>query len=118
MSPQVRSFVIWAPRVAGIGVSLFAALFALDAFDGSPLSQALVGFVIHLAPAAVVALVVAVGWRFPWLGAAGFAALATAYAASVQTRLDWILAISGPLVATAVLFAVSALVTSRAVAVR
>ena len=113
MSPQVRKLLQWAPRIAGIGVSLFAAVFALDAFDGRPLAEAIPGFVIHLAPAAVVGLVVAAGWRFPWLGAAGFGALAAAYAASVQTRLDWILVISGPLAATAVLFALSALFSER-----
>jgi hypothetical protein len=92
---------------------LFLALFALDAFDGRPVWQALPAFAVHLAPAAVVGAVVAAAWRHPWVGAAGFATLAIAYAAWAASRLDWILVISGPLALVAVLFALSALTTGR-----
>jgi hypothetical protein len=108
MSPRLLRLLIWAPRLAGVLVTLFVAMFALDAFDGGPLTQTLPAFVIHLIPAAIVGLVVAVAWRHPWVGAAGFGALAVAYAVSVPSRPDWILAISGPLAVTSVLFAVSA----------
>jgi len=118
MSSQVRAFVMWAPRVVGIGVTLFVAMFALDAFDGGPLSQTVPAFAIHLIPAAIVGLVVAVAWRHPWVGAAGFGALAATYAAMVPHRPDWILAISGPLVLTAVLFASSAVSSRSSVAAR
>ncbi len=108
MSPRFQSFLIWAPRIAGVAVTLFVAMFALDAFDGGPLSETLPAFLIHLIPAAIVGVVVAAAWRHPWVGAAGFGALAVAYAAAVPGRPDWILAISGPLLVTAVLFALSA----------
>lgn len=109
MSPRVRSLMIWGPRVLGVALSGFLALFALDAFDGRPILEVLPGFAIHLIPAALVGLVVAIGWRFPWAGAAGFAGLAVAYAASMPSRPDWILVISGPLAVTAVLFALGAM---------
>ena len=109
MSPHVRSFITWGPRVAGVLVIGFVALFALDAFDGRPIAQVLPDFAMHLLPAAVVAVVVAVAWRFPWVGALGFAGLAVGYAAMVPTRPDWILVISGPLAVMAVLFALAAL---------
>jgi len=105
MSPRRPSLLFWAPRLSGIAVSLFLALFALDAFDGRPLAETIPAFVMHLLPAGVVAAVVTAAWRRPWVGAAGFAALATAYAAWVPHRPDWILVISGPLAVTAVLFA-------------
>ncbi len=101
-------WVIWAPRVFGVAVSLFLALFALDSFDGGPLTETIPGFLMHLIPAAIVAAVVAAGWRRPWIGAAGFGALAIAYAVMVPSRLDWILAIAGPLAVTALLFALGA----------
>ena len=107
MSPQIRAFVIWAPRVLGLAMAAFLALFALDAFEGQSLLQGLLAFAIHLLPAAIVVAVVAAAWRHPWIGAAGFAALALGYAAMVPTRPDWILVISAPLVVISVLFAMS-----------
>ena len=113
MSPHVRTFVIWGPRVLGMAATAFTGLFALDAFDGRPLSEALPDFAIHLIPAAVVALAVAIAWRYPWLGAIGFGALAAGYAAMVPDRPDWILVISGPLALVAILFAVSGAASRR-----
>jgi hypothetical protein len=113
MSPRIHVLLVRAPRLAGVAVTLFLALFALDAFDGRPLTEAIPAFVVHLAPAAIVAAVVAAAWRHPWVGAAGFAALAAAYAAWLPQRPDWILVISGPLAVTAVLFGVSAFGAAR-----
>ena len=109
MSCHFRSLVVWGSRLIGIAVSLFISFFALGSFDGRPFEQALPDFARHLIPSALVAIVVAVGWRFPWVGAAAFAAFSAAYAASVPHRPDWILVISGPLAVTAVLFALAGL---------
>lgn len=113
MSPHARLLLLWAPRVLGVATSLFLALFALDAFDGRPLAQTLPAFLVHLLPAAAVALVVAAAWRHPWMGAAGFGGLAVAYALSVPSRPDWILAISGPLAVTSALYALAAVAAGR-----
>jgi hypothetical protein len=87
---------------------LFLSLFALDAFSGRAPIEALGAFAIHLAPAALVAGVVAAAWRLPIIGAVLFAALAIGYAVMVAGRLDWILVISGPLGLIAVMYAISA----------
>ena len=87
---------LWAPRVAGIAMSLFLALFALDAFNGKSFARALPEFGAHLAPALLVLGVVALAWRYPLRGAVGFGLLALAYAV-----------IAGPLAVVAVLFFVS-----------
>ena len=118
MASHARSPLLWVARVAGLGISLFLALFALDAFDGRPLGQALPAFAIHLGPAALCAAVVAVGWRLWWAGALGFAGLAAAYAVSVYrlgtgARLDWIAVISGPLMGVALLYVLAGLVGRR-----
>jgi hypothetical protein len=119
MASHERSPLLWVARLAGLGISLFLALFALDAFDGRPFGQALPAFAIHLGPAALCAAVVAIGWRRWWAGALGFTALAAAYAASVyrlgtSARLDWIAVISGPLMLVALLYLLAGLIGPRA----
>ena len=94
----------WTPRVAGIGVSLFLALFALDAFDGRGLLDGLAAFALHLIPAGIVLAVVAAAWRWPLAGAVVFPLLAVAYGVMVHWRLDWVAAIGGPLVVVGILF--------------
>jgi hypothetical protein len=97
--------VRWIPRILGIAVSLFLGLFALDAFQpGRPLAATVTEFAIHLIPAAVVIALVAVSWWRAWLAGAAFVALAAAYALAGGLRLDWIAAISGPLLTVGVLF--------------
>ena len=107
MSPRLTSTLFWVPRIVGIGITLFLGLFALDAFDGRPLGNAVPDFAIHLLPAAVCGVVVALAWRFPWVGAAAFALLAISYAVSVPSRPDWVVVVAGPLALMAVLFAIS-----------
>lgn len=98
MSTTSARVLRWTPRVLGTLMAAFLGLFALDAFsEGKPLVQALGDFVIHLLPAALVVAVVALAWRWEWVGALAFGGLAIAYAASVSGRVDWILVISGPL---------------------
>ena len=107
MTRTTASVTLWAPRLAAIAMSLFLALFALDAFSGRSIIDGLPGFVVHAGPALLVLAIVGAAWRYPLAGAAAFAVLAVAYAVTVQSRLDWIVAISGPLAAVALLFFVS-----------
>jgi hypothetical protein len=107
MTTTSRKLVRWTPRLAGLVVAGFLALFALDAFDGRSLTETLPAFAMHLIPSLIVLAVVALAWRFEWFGATAFIILAVLYAIMVRGRLDWIVAISGPLVIVAVLFLVS-----------
>jgi hypothetical protein len=96
--------LLWSPRILGIAVALFLSLFALDAFaPGRPLARASTDFAMHLVPAVLVLAIVALSWRRPWIGGAAFVLLAMGYALRVS-RLDWILAISAPLLTVGVLF--------------
>ena len=108
MTKTGAAILMWAPRLAGIGVALFLAVFALDAFDGRPLLDVIPGFAIHLAPSFLVLAVVAVAWRFPMVGAAACLALAVTYGVMVHWRFAWTLLIGGPLIVVAVLLALSA----------
>lgn len=99
---------LWTPRVLGIAMALFLSIFALDAFEHRSFIEAIPAFIIHLTPSFLVLAVVAVAWRVPLLGAAGFTLLAITYAVMVHWRLGWIVFIGGPLIVIALLFAVSA----------
>ena len=98
--------LVWSPRILGILVSLFIAMFALDAFsEEKPFLRALVDFIVHLVPALVLLGLVIASFRQPWIGAVAFIGLAILYALTMsQGRIDWVLAISGPLLAVGVLF--------------
>ena len=104
MTRTTASVVLWAPRIAGIGVALFLALFALDAFNGKSFLTAVPDFLIHLAPAFGVLAIVALAWRFPLIGAAALPMLAIGYGFMVRWRLDWVAVIGGPLVVVGLLF--------------
>jgi hypothetical protein len=109
MSTTSRRLLVWLPRILGIATGVFIGVFALDAFGGGkPLLEQLAGFAIHLIPAAVVLTVVAVAFKYPWVGGLAFIGLGIAYAMSVR-RLDWIAVIAGPLWTVGLLFLWSAL---------
>ena len=98
--------LLWSPRILGILVSVFIGLFALDAFgEGRPILQALPDFFIHLVPAGVLLAVVLASFRWPWLGGVAFVGLGILYAVTMSKgRVDWMLAISGPLLLVGTLF--------------
>jgi hypothetical protein len=98
--------LLWSPRILGILVSLFIGIFALDAFsEGKPILQALLDFGIHLIPAFVLLTLVAVSFRWEWIGAVAFIGLAIMYAMTMSRgRVDWMLLISGPLTIVGALF--------------
>ena len=99
--------ILWTARLAGIAMSLFLALFALDAFTGRSVADGLADFTIHLAPSLLVLAIVVVAWRYPLAGAGVFALLAVLYAVTAQGRMDWIAVIAGPLLLVALLFFLS-----------
>jgi hypothetical protein len=101
MNADRKSWTDWSPRLLALLVAAFLGIFSLDAFSGRGASLAAFGaFLIHLAPAAIVVVVVALAWRRPWAGAVLFGGLAVFYAL-VARRTDWIVAISGPLLIVA-----------------
>jgi hypothetical protein len=100
--------LLWSPRILGLALGAFLTLFAFDGFQqGKPFGAAFAEFAIHLIAPAVVVAIVVLSWRRAWLGGIGFVLLATLYAVSAWSRPDWILAISGPLLAIGVLFLLS-----------
>ena len=101
--------LLWTPRVLGILLSLFIGMFALDAFsDRKPLGRALADFGMHLVPALIVLAVAIASFKREWIGGLAFTGLAVVYALTMSRgRVDWMLAISGPLLLVGALFLVS-----------
>jgi uncharacterized membrane protein len=106
MAITTASLSRWSPPVLGTLVSLFVGMFALDAFsEGKPFLEALPEFLIHLIPAVALLAIVGASFRWPWIGAVGFIGLAAVYALTMANgRLDWMLAVSGPLLVVGTLF--------------
>lgn len=65
----MKAFLLWTPRLLGAVTAVFLASFALDAFGAAaPFDRAVADFLIHLLPAATVAALVGVAWRYPVAG--------------------------------------------------
>ena len=106
-----NTVVVWAPRLLGIGTALFLSVFALDAFgEGRGFWSALVPFLVHLWPACLLLVIVALAWRRAWIGSVLFLALAALYTilvAGARHHWDWMLLIGGPLAAVGALYLVA-----------
>ena len=109
MNTFSRRLLYWTPRAISIAYTIFLSVFALDVFrEGHSLGNTVLAFLIHLVPAFMILLVLAIAWRWEWIGAAGFAGLAMWYAGIVWRRHpDWVVVIAGPLLMIAALFLVN-----------
>ena len=103
---KTQRLLFWTPRLLGLAVGLFLAVFALDAFsEPRPPADAILDFLLHLLPSLVVVSLVAASWRREWIGAVAFAILGMAYAATTaRGHMDWIVLISGPSLLVSALF--------------
>ena len=116
----MRNVLYWTPRVLGLLFGFFLAVLALDVLGKSEgFVATLIGFIVHLVPAAIAFVILLIAWRWEWIGAALYGAVAFFYAITLGRRhLSWILFVSGPLALLATLFLVSWLARSRSDAVR
>ena len=107
MNTGMKRVLFWAPRVLCILFALFLGLFALDVFnEGYGFGETMLALLVHLGPVYIVLIVLVVAWRWEWVGATLFTALALFYLVWSWGRFHWsaYLAISGPLALLGVLF--------------
>ena len=107
MNTGIKHFLFWAPRVLCILFAMFLSLFALDVFkEGHGLGETILALLIHLVPVYIVAIVLAIAWRWELIGAILFIVLALLYPVLNWGRFHWSAywGISGPLVLLGVLF--------------
>ncbi len=86
---------------------MFLSLFSLDVFgEHRGFWETILALLIHLIPVYIVLIVLAVAWRWEWVGALLFNALAVYYVVSSWDRFGWstCVIIAGPLVVVGVLF--------------
>ena len=114
MSNISKRALFWTPRALSLLFVLFLSLFALDVF-GEHLGfwRTALALAMHLIPSFVLIAVLALAWRWEWIGAALYGAAGLLYvlwASSMSitlplaVRLNWILAIAGPAFVIAGLF--------------
>jgi hypothetical protein len=80
MKERVRRLLFWTPRITLLFFALFLSLFALDVFgQGAGFWETLLGLLIHLIPTWALLIVVALAWRWEWVGTIFLTAWAIGY---------------------------------------
>jgi len=116
MKRPVKRLLFWTPRVLCILLAVFVSLFALDVFgEGYGFWGTMLALLMHLIPTGVILIVLAISWRWEWVGGILFTALGVLYLAMFWGQFDWsaYLAISGPLLLVGVLFLINWLYRAR-----
>jgi hypothetical protein len=103
--------LLWTPRILGIMFAAFIGIFALDVFDGSSgFWTTAMALLLHLIPTAIILIVVALSWRWEWVGGVLFIAFAALYLIALWgRRLPWsvYLVMSGSLFLVGILFLIN-----------
>lgn len=97
----------WTPRGLGLLFAVFISVFALDVFDGQHgFWQTAMALLLHLIPTFMVLAVVALSWRWQWVGAVVFPFLGLLYLLQFWGRFPWSVyaLIAGPLFLLGILF--------------
>jgi hypothetical protein len=107
MKKPVKRVLFWGPRILSIIFAIFLSLFALDVFlEGYDVLDTLIALFIHLIPAFIVLIVLALSWRREWIGGVGYLILGALYMILFWDPSRWVayLMISGPLFLIGILF--------------
>lgn len=105
MKPQNTEWLIWIPRVLAILFAVFISMFALDVFQTEKnLGQLIFDLFMHLMPTFIILIILILFWKKEWMIGIAFVLLSLIYGYIARDFLPWILAISGPLFLTGVLY--------------
>ncbi len=107
MHKRVKSLLFWTPRILCLLFATFISVFAADAFgEGQGFWDTTLRLILHLIPTAVVLGILAVSWRWEWVGGILFTALGVLYLVLFWGLFDWraYAAIAGPLFVVGGLF--------------
>lgn len=110
MNRITKKILFWTPRVLCIAFALFLSLFATDVFvPGRSIFDAIIAFLMHLIPVYIILAVLAVSWKFEWIGAAFYSGLGLFYIIWVWGKFPFVtyLGISGPLFLIGILFLIN-----------
>lgn len=107
MTTAVKRLLFWAPRILCVLFAVFISLFALDVFgQGYGFWESVLALLIHLIPTAILLIVLAVSWRWEWVGGILCIALAALYPVMARGTFGWLtyVVISGPPLMAGILF--------------
>ncbi len=107
MKTTSKRLLFWTPRIVCILFAAFVSLFALDVFDEHlGFWKTVLALGIHLVPTWIVLGILAITWRWEWVGAILFNLLAVLYIVWAWGRFNWMAYafISGPLCVIGILF--------------
>jgi hypothetical protein len=107
MKPNLKRILFWTPRVLCLLFAAFISLFAFDVFGESRgFWQTVLALLMHLIPTAILLAVLAVSWRWEWVGGVLFPALGVFYLVTCWGRFHWsaYVVIAGPLFLVGALF--------------
>jgi hypothetical protein len=110
MTQPTKQFIFWAPRVLCILFAVLVSLFALDVFNHEyEMGRTIPAFAIHLIPTFIILLVLALSWRWEWIGGILFIALGIYFIVSSweKFQISAYLLISGPLFLIGILFLIN-----------
>ena len=110
MTEATKRLVYWAPRILCVGFSAFLSIFAVDVLRmPADLWNQGLALLVHLIPALIVLVALAVVWRREWIAAVLFPLLAAFHVVTKWGQLDWsgYAVIDGPLLLLGALFLVS-----------
>lgn len=110
---RLAKWLYWSPRICCIILVAFMSLFALDVFqEGYTLGEMLLAFLMHMLPMIALAVVLAIAWRWTWVGAIIFGVAALLLSISALSSgiqgFGTILIIGAPLLMIALLFGANA----------
>jgi hypothetical protein len=107
MKNRMEQALFWTPRILCLLFAAFVSLFALDVFaEGYGFWETIAALVMHLVPTGIILVVLAVAWRWEWIGAVLFVALGVGYVIMAWEKFEGItyLLIAGPLFLVGALF--------------
>lgn len=107
MKPIMQGTIYWTPRILCLLFAAFISLFALDVFDGSHgFWQTALALIMHLIPTAILLVLLAVAWRWEWVGAVLFPGLGLLYIVMAWGKFPGSVyaLIAGPLFLVGILF--------------
>jgi hypothetical protein len=111
MTKPVKRLLFWTPRILCILLAVFVSLFSFDVFgEGYSFWKTILALLMHLIPTGIILIVLAVSWRWEWVGAIIFSVLGVLYIVMFWGRFKWhvyLLTISGPLFLVGFLFLIN-----------
>jgi hypothetical protein len=107
MKTPMKRCLFWTPRILCLIFTAFLSLFVLDVFaEHQGFCKTTLALAIHLIPTGILLLILAVTWRWEWLGGLLFPALGAFYILAFWGRFVWYVyaVISGSLFLLGALF--------------